>query len=307
MTFHLPTRNPTNLGAPVGVVTAAQDATAFGTIKYTYDVPIGSQTEFDVYSVYTSLQFGNLTGRVFPEQVEAYIRLADALAARTAEKALLDQITNWSELLTGAKTFGTARQLLAQVEHMAAYYRNVERMDPMAVLRVGIPAWAINAMRGDYIASFIGGASEWGLSDDELAGWFRDRRLLPFFYMDGPTDINQIFAAVGSGAINVGTNAATPVAIPDYPGSGNTTAFRSRVVTFMWAEGTWLGLTTGELSLGLVRDSILNAGNKWRNFSEVWEAPAFIGVRSLRTVHTVAADGSFAAAASVSLGAGSGL
>jgi hypothetical protein len=307
--FSLPARNPNNLGQAVGVVTAAQDAAGPpSTLKYTYDVPIGTQAEHDVYSIYTSLQFANLTARTFPEQVELNIRLANALAARVADTQALNYITGWSTLLTFAKTFGTARQLLAQFDHLAAYYRNFNRMDPMMVLRLGIPAWAINAMRGDYISTFMGGGDNWGLSDDELNSWFMDRHILPFFYWDGPSDISQLFPAVGSGAINTGgVNNATPVAVPDYPGQGSSTSFRTKVVSFMWAEGTWLGLTTGELNLGLVRDSILNSQNRFRNFEEVWETPAFVGLQSLRTVHTVAADGTYGAAASITLGVGSGL
>jgi hypothetical protein len=309
LSFFLPARNPNNLGQAVGVVTAAQDAAGPpNTVKYTYDVPIGVQAEHDVYSVYTSLQFANLTARTFPEQVELNIRLANALAARVADTKALDYITGWSTLLTFAKTFGTARQLLAQFDHLAAYYRNFNRMDPAMVLRLGIPAWAINAMRGDYISTFIGGADNWGLSDDELSAWFQDRHILPFFYWDGPSDISQLFATVGSGAINTGgVNNATPVPVPDYPGQGATSSFRTNLVSFMWAEGTWLGLTTGELNLGLVRDSILNSQNRFRNFEEVWETPAFVGLQSLRTVHTIASDGTYGAAASITLGAGSGL
>jgi hypothetical protein len=307
--FKLPSRNPNNLGGPVGIVTAAQDAAGPpSVIKYTYDVPLGTQAEHDVYSVYTSLQFANLTARTFPEQVEVNIRLANALAARSADTQMLNYITGWSTLLTFAKTFGTARQLLAQFEHMAAYYRNVNRMDPAVVLRLGIPAWVINAMRGDYISTFIGGGDNWSLSDEELASWFQDRHILPFFYWDGPSDISQLFPNVGSGAINTGgVNNATPVAVPDYPGQGASTSFRTKIVSFMWAEGTWLNLTTGELNLGLVRDSILNSQNRFRNFEEIWETPAFVGLQSLRCVHTVASDGTYGAAASVTLGVGSGL
>lgn len=309
--FSIKNRNPNNLGPAVGVVTAAQDAAGPPSIvKYTYDVPDGTQAEHDVYSVYTSLQFANLTARTFPEQVELNIRLANALAARTADTQALNYITGWSTLFTAKKTFGTARQLLAQWDHMAAYYRNLNRMDPTMVLRLGIPAWAINAMRGDYISSFIGGDG-WGLSDAELAQWFQDRKILPFFYWDGPSDLSQLFPAPNSTAINTtGHNTATPQALPDYPGTTSSTSFRTKIVSYMWAEGTWLGLSTGELNLGLVRDSILNSQNRFRNFEEVWETPAFVGpsgTSSFRCVHTVAADGTYGAAASITLGAGSGL
>lgn len=308
--FYLPARNPNNLGPAVGVVTAAQDAAGPpNTVKFTYDVPNGVQYEFDVYSVYLSLQFGNLTARTFPEQVEAAILLGNAMAARVAETQMLNTLTNQSTLMTGAKTFGTARQLLAQWDHMAAYYRNHNRMDPEAVVRLLIPAWSLNAMRSDLLSSLLGGgaAGLHGLSDEELGTFFSERNILPTFYVDGPSDVSQLFASPGSGAINNGANNATPIPIPDYPGSGSGDSFRSEVVSYMWGEGTWLNLTTGELNLGLVRDSILNSQNKFRNFEEVWETPAFVGNETLRCVHTTAADGSYGAAVSVTLGAGNGL
>jgi hypothetical protein len=308
--FAIRNRNPYNLGPAVGLVTAAQDAAGPpNTLKYTYDVPLGTQAEHDVFSTYASLQYANLTARTFPEQVELNILIANALQARVAETACLDYITGWSTLLTASKTFGTARQLLAQIEHMAAVYRQDQRMDPGAVLRLLIPAWALNAMRGDLISTFLGGSpSDWGLSDEELVAFFRNIAVLPSWYQDGPSDISQLFAAIGSGAVNTGgVNNATPVAIPDYPGQGSSTSFRTKVVTYLWGEGTWIGLTTGELNLGLVRDSFLNSQNRFRNFEEGWETPAYVGARSFRCVHTVAADGTYGAATAVVLGAGNGL
>lgn len=309
--FYLPGRNPNSLGPPVGLVTAAQDAAGPPNFpKYTYDVPIGTQVEFDVYSIYTSLQYANLTARTFPEQVEANIRLADALAARVGDTAMLDIMTNYSTLLTGAKTFGSARQLLGQIAHSAAFLRNTQRMDPRAVLHCGMPAWVIDNMRQDYLNSLIGGGQNWGLSDDEIGGWFEQERLMPFFYQDGPTDITQLFATSGiTAATNTGANSATPMAIPDWPFTGSSSTFRNRVVSYLFPEGVWLGLTTGELVLGLVRDSILNSQNRFRSFQEEWETPAFVGGigQTVRTVHSVFADGSFAAATTVALGVGSGL
>lgn len=306
VTFHVNNRNPNNLGAPVGLQTAAQDL-AGNTLKYTFDVPLGSQVEFDVYAIYTSLQFANLTARTSPERIEAFIKVVDALHARVGDTQMLDFISLWSTLMIGAKTFGTARQLLAQWGHLGAFYRNSERMRTDSPLRIGVPAWSIQAMRADWLSTF-GFDPRNGLSDDEIVGTFVENRLAPFFYLDGPSDVSQLFTTTGlAGATGNGTTMGTPIAIPDFPGSGSGAGFRTKVVSFMWAEGTWIDLTTGELNLGLVRDSALNAQNKFRNFMEEWETPALVGPRSIRCVHTVAADGTYGAAASITLGAGSGL
>jgi hypothetical protein len=314
--FFLPRRNPNNLGNAVGIVTAAQDALGPPTtVKYTYDVVAGGQVSYPVYGIYTSLQFANLTARVNPESVEANIKLADALAARVADSQLLSTLTTFATLMTAAKTFGTARQLLGQLGHEAAFMRNVHRMDPRAIVICGMPAWVVNNMRADYFSTFLGvGAPDWALSDAEIDGWFADRNIMPWYYQDSPADINQLFTSSGitaaSGTYSGGVwTAGTPMTLPDYPGSGSGTSFRNHVATYMWAPGAVLGLTTGELNLGLVRDSITNSQNRFRNFTEEWEAAAFVGPTGslMRTDHSVLADGSYGAAASITIAPGSGL
>lgn len=314
VSFYLPARNPNNLGNAVTVVSAAQDATGTS-LKYTYDVQAGPQVSYAVYGIATSLQYANLTAMVNPESVEANIKLAAALAARVADTQVLDALTTYATLLTGAQTFGTARQLLGQIGHEAAFMRNLHRMDPEAIVMVGLPAWAINNMRQDFFNTVLHiAAPDWALTDDEIAGWFAVNKIVPWYYWDGPTDVSQLFTTTGiaaaSGTVSGSTwTAGTPMAIPDYPGTGATTSFRTQVVTYMWAPGAVLGLTTGELNVGLVRDSILLAQNRFRSFNEQWETPAFVGpLGSLfRCVHTVAANGSYASSATVTLGVGSGL
>jgi hypothetical protein len=313
--FYLQGRNPNNLGNPVGIVTAAQDALGPPTtIKYTYDVVAGAQVSYPVYALYVSTQFANLTARVNPESVEANIKLCDAVAARVGDTQMLGIINGYSTLLTAPKTFGTARQLMGQLGHEAAFFRNAHRMDPKAVLMVGMPAWVVNNMRQDYFNTFLGvAAADWALSDDEIDGWFASKHLMPWYFWDGPPDVNQLFATSGIPAAtsNLSTSTVgTPMTLPDWPNNGQGgTSFRNTVVTYMWDPSVWLGITTGELNIGLVRDSVLNSQNRFRNFSESFETPAFIGPQgsTMRNVHSVIADGSYGAAASITVAPGSGL
>ena len=311
LAFRLPARNPNNLGPAVGLVTAAQDAAGPpNTVKFTYDVPNGDQVEFDVYSVYTSLQFANLTARTFPEQVELNILLANDLAARVAEQAALDTITAWSTLLTAAKTFGTARQIARTVGAPGGLPAQLAAHGPVGHRPHRPP----------------------GLGDQ------RDARRLHLvvhrrWRQLGPVRRGTRWRGFGTARSSCSCTRtgrrtsrscspssapvrSTPAPTPPprwpcrtTPARETSTSFRTKVVSFMWPEGTWLGLTTGELNIGLVRDSVLNSQNRFRNFEERWVTPAFVGSvgSSLRTVHTVAADGTYGAAANITLGVGSGL
>lgn len=83
-------------------------------------------------------------------------------------------------------------------------------------------------------------------------------------------------------ASQVYANAAAGSAVPRYP---------TQVDSLLFATGTKLFLDGGNLDLGLVRDSTLNARNRYRQFSESFEGVADRGIENLRLVMTVASNG----------------
>ncbi len=292
--FNIADRNPQNLGSAVGVITVAQDAA--GVIKTTYDDNPGGQVEYDVQSVYASLQFPNLGARAWPERVEATMRKAQALQARAADSNLLDQITAASVNATLAETFGTARQVLAQLGHAASYYRNHNRTDPEMPLKVLLPAWLLDAMVGDGVSSLVFTDNFYGIGYAEMRGFLEDRNLIISAYVDSSGfnagTATQLFAAASNNS-----------ALPDYPET-------SSVVTaqiFMFSPGSHLFLDTGVLDLGLIRDSILTASNKFRNFFETFETSGYVGVETLKLTMQVCNNGGYGAASTVICGTASGL
>jgi hypothetical protein len=70
--------------------------------------------------------------------------------------------------------------------------------------------------------------------------------------------------------------------------------FIDRIDAVLFVEGEWLYLDGGILDLGLVRDSTLNAKNRYRTFMETFEGVAFKGVETLRLNMEVQPTGSTA-------------
>jgi hypothetical protein len=86
-------------------------------------------------------------------------------------------------------------------------------------------------------------------------------------------------------------NAAAAGTIPGFPG---------QIDSLLFTPGSWLFLDGGSLDLGLVRDSTLNAKNRYRQFSETFEGAAFRGIESLRLVMSVEPTGQTSGTADLS-------
>ncbi len=70
--------------------------------------------------------------------------------------------------------------------------------------------------------------------------------------------------------------------------------FPDHIQYCLYPAGSWLHLDSGELNLGIVRDSSLNATNDFQVFAETWENVAFTGVESDWVTSTFCANGTFA-------------
>lgn len=260
----------------IGRITASQDG-AGGTnaTKSCQTIACPSQVEVDVAILYHCLRFGNLGSRAWPEQIEQAVGLTMAAWARLAETALLDAMAAASTAVTGAAIAGANSTLLPQIIEAAAAQRNRHRMDPRRVLRVVMPAWAIDLLVADVIRSQFG---RFEASIDGVIAYLRSLNIAVSFYVDSPTGAGQVFGAQGAGAL---------------------LAFPTTVVWFIFPEGSFLYLDGGTLDLGVVRDSTLNNTNDYTIFGEGFENLAFIGVESLKVTTTLCASGATTAPVSV--------
>lgn len=264
-----------DLTAGVTTVTNAQDA-AESVTKACVSVACPAQREYIVQAINVCVKFSNFGARAYPEQVDAWMANAAAAHARVAETALLDAIAANSTALTSVGLVGGSREVIARGVQVAAAYRSRYRMDPNALIVAHFPAWLIDLAVADIVRSGV---------DDPMAAaqrmrasfeaTLRNNNIEPNWYWDTKTGGGMIFAA------EVAASAADN--------------FPADVFTYFYAPGTFVFLDGGTLDFGLMRDSTLNAANRFTMATETFEQLAFTGVESLEVRMTLCPDGSSAA------------
>ena len=228
-----------------------------------------TEEETLVDAITRCLKFGNYRARYFPEQVEAWMTLAAVRHARHAATKLLTAIGSGSTQVTTGQLLGSSRDVLASVERVAVRFRNYHRLPRTAPLRFAAPEWLLANMRTDLLRELPGSTEErMAVADATIEGWLRARAINPSWFLDGES--GQVFGAQ-----------------PD----GHALAWPSTVVTYLYAEGSWLFLDGGQLDLGIVRDSSLNAVNNFQMFMETFENVAFHGVESFRLTMDICPSG----------------
>jgi hypothetical protein len=247
----------------------------------------------EVYAVYNQLEFSNVTTRFDPESTDANIRLSQIAHARLAENTLYSAVAAGSKLIYGAtQVAGALRHSLVQLDETIAYFRNRHRLDENVSLQWVAPLWAKNLYRSDIALQMAAG--DWqdalGLADTILEGFFSRRGVNPVWFLDGST---------GSATVNGQTiprqtydNVAAGSTVPVYP---------AKIDSLLFETGKWVFLDGGTLDLGLVRDSGLNARNRYQTFMESWEGVADRGIESLRLLLDVNPTGGSSGTVSVAV------
>lgn len=257
-----------SISTAVGTKTAAQDGVGGTTATKTCQaLPCPSQTQVLIDAVYHCLTIGNFGARTWPELVENFMALTMAAHARTRETKALDAIAAGSTALTGAQYNGATNTLLGHILQLADGIRSRQRMATNTKFRAWFPDW----VRGLLVEDIVRGQfNRFEKNRDGVVELLRFAGIEPTFYIDSPTAGGQVFGAQGAGAIL------------NYP---------STMIWFLAPEGTWLRLDGGELDLGIVRDSVLNATNDFQAFGEVFENYANIGIESFKITSTICGNG----------------
>lgn len=260
----------------VGIKTAEEDALG-GTnaTKTCQHITCPALHTVDVDMIYWCLQFGNLQGRTWPEQVRQFTELTMAAHAREAETVLLDGMKAASTAVTATAELGAVASLLSEILTAAAGYRSRHRMDPDAILEVALPAWTKDLLVTDMWRSQF---QRFELSRDGVIALLRSQRIEPWFYIDSASGDGQVFGSQAAAAL---------------------LNFPATVDWFLYAPGSFLWLDSGTLDLGIVRDSVLNSTNDYSIFGETFEEVAFIGIESLYVKTTVCNSGTVAAPVTV--------
>lgn len=282
----------------LGVWTATDDINVSGSDNTTWKgcavVTCPGLEMASVYSTYLCLEFPNFTSRFDPEWADATMQAALIAAARFQENQLLTRILNGSTDVTqtgdtGSKLlFGpnstiagtdgavsSARDMLVTLDRAVAYYRNRHRLDSMIPLTFILPRWVRELFRSDLTRGFSYDLDALAVADSLIDSWFAARGVTPVWHLDGLA-ATQVGGSTGPTVVKqFYDNATANTMVPAYP---------TQVDSALFATGDWLYLDGGVLDLGLVRDSTLNARNRYRTFTESFEGVAFRGIESLRLV-----------------------
>lgn len=269
----------TQLADAIDIWTEATDADPGAATKGCLTVTCPTEDETLVQAITKCLRFGNFRARFWPEQIEGWMQLAAVHHARTAENELLTQIAAGSTATTAQTVLGSSRDVLAVVDRATAYLRNRHRLPRTYPFRLGLPEWLLGNIRTDLTRELPGSSEErLATADAQIESFFAVRNVNVTWFLDGES--GQIMGTTQQGA-------------------GPLVGWPTRVLGYLYPEGSWLFLDGGELDLGMVRDSTLNAVNDVQMFSETFEAAHFHGVESLKLDIDICPDGSTSAAVDI--------
>lgn len=278
----------------IGVWTEANDEADPLVPKTCVEIDCPGVVTAQVDATYLCLTHSNMSTRFDPEFYDSVLRSQRVAHAQFAENRLLTALTTASKDVYSTVVLGATRDILATLDHMVAYYRNRRRMNSRAPLRWIAPIWMQDMIRADMTRQMVGdGLQALAITDAQINQWLNARNINVTYHLDGinPADITAPTPDVVVPA-QFYTNLVDESAVPGFPDA---------ISTLLFAEGDWLYLDGGTLDLGVVRDSTLNAQNRFQTFSEEFQSVAFRGVESIHLV--IQAQPTGASAATVSTAA----
>jgi hypothetical protein len=227
--------------------------------------------ECRVDAVSQCVEFGNLTYRTFPEQVESFLEDLAVVFTATKEIAYLSAIDGASTAVTTAPAYGAVRSVAQVILSAAAAYRRRHHMMRDAVLQLLLPSWAMDLLKVDLINDHSLGLNNWCVTDEEVSCFFGVNNLDVCWYYDSATGTGQGFDAPQS--------------------AGPLNEWPTTLISYMFAPGTFIRLDGGTLDVGIVRDSALNGTNDLQIFSEQWVQVCQVGLESIRLAIPLCPDG----------------
>lgn len=281
---------PVSYGTPAGangIWTNTVDASPGTATKAMYTVVCGSEVQVLVDAITTRLKVGNMQGRFSPEQVAEITQLALSNAARTAELNLWGKINAASTLVSAATAVGATRDLLDEIDRatMAMRYRN--RANPNQMFRAVFPEFLKGIIRTDLAREIAhdnaGPVNVLAVTEQVMDNWFAVRGINATFLMDPLPAVTATPAYPFQGFAAQAVSALNP-----WPTSVSWNLF---------PEGSFQFLDGGNLDLGVVRDSTLDATNDYETFVETFESVAYRGVEALQIVSVLTPNGRSGASA----------
>lgn len=242
-----------------------------------------TETEVTVAAVSWCVTFDNLGFRVFPEQVRNMLQRVAIEFAKAKEIYYLDRIDSLAgaavdiatALGASANPFGTGRSLFSDLVVAGHNYRKRNNMNRDAILDVWLPTAVEESLAIDMVndpnMSAIGTIQTGPNGNLAQVLAQRARYNVNWYYYDG-------------------SDAGFPPSAHDgAAGSWNT--LPTTVRSFIHAPGAVQRLDAGQLDLGVVRDSTLNADNDLQLFAEQWIEVAKPGCEIVAHDHEICYSG----------------
>lgn len=268
----------------VGIWTMQDDVDALdpppeGPRKTVARVECGEPVETEIRAVTHQLIIGNILARTFPEYVGSWSALTLVHQDRVAETAMFQDIVNSDITVQHSTTspqVSGIKDVLATLDFVAATIRSQHRLLDNFPFRAILPESLLKLAVTDLMRSLPGASvlELMRLASNEIMSFFPPRQINVTWSPD-----TLILPPVTDG---------NP--LPDWP---------TAVPYAIYPEGSFLGLDSGELDLGIVRDNELNKANDHETFAETFEAVHPIGVPGTVVAGEIAVCPSGAAAGTV--------
>jgi len=191
-------------------------------------------------------EYGNLNARAWPEKIAHENALTMQALARTSEGFMLDRIKALSVNVTsGAETLGALIYLVDAIVKTAFGIRGRLRMPAGARFRALLPDYALDLLVLDNIQTQF----DRFRTRSEIDAYLRSVGIDPVYYID----------TASTGTTQLPDATQTAAAIDGFP---------NEIEWAIYPEGAFLGIDSGSLELGIVRDSTLNSTNDFQVFGE---------------------------------------
>lgn len=224
--------------------------------KSCQDLDCVEYTEVPVQILAHCREYGNLNAMAWPEKIQHENELTMAALARTSESFMLDRIKALSINVTQAAVgsqYGSFASLVHAIVKAGAGIRYRLRMNRGAQLQVLLPAWILDHLAADTAATQFDRFQAQNAMGAHLGAY---NISVAYFLDDVVAGTAQGFAAETAGALD---------------------EFPDDVQYAIHAVGQFIGVDSGSLELGLVRDSTLNSTNDFQIFGERFRNLAMLG------------------------------
>jgi hypothetical protein len=198
---------------------------------------------------------------------------------------MLSKIDAASSLVNSYTLLGAARDILATVDQVLAYFKDVHRLGESQGFTAVFPRWMKDMFRADIareLAHDEDDSNPLAVTDAAIEAYLAARKVSPIWMMDG-----RPVKSTGGSTLQYPAQTYTKLANTGVP----IAPWINKTVWNLFPDGAFQRLDGGILDIGVVRDSTLDATNDYEMFTEVFEGIAFRSVEALTIISPILPKG----------------